>query len=101
MVNDSKTNGPFEYCPEVPRNMWRHAQERLELGMDQLITYNVGASLTMWDELPGQTAAEKKKHLQSRTYLSIRSDPARASNTLDKALTFDDTAVPLACALQQ
>ena len=61
MVNDSKTNGPFEYCPEVPRNMWRHAQERLELGMDQLITYNVGASLTMWDELPGQTAAEKKK----------------------------------------
>jgi hypothetical protein len=55
----------------------------------------------MWDELPGQTTAEKKKHLHSRTYLSIRSDPARASNTLDKALTFDDTAVPLACALQQ
>ena len=31
--------------------------------------------------------------MQVRTYLSIRSDPARASTTLEKELTFDDLTV--------
>ena len=92
-AQDAATSAPFAFYPDVPRNMWRHAQERLQLGLGELITSNVGASLTMWDELEGASAAEKKKSMQVRTYLSIRSDPARASTTLEKELTFDDLTV--------
>ena len=93
LVNDARHNAEFSYYPEISRKTWRHAQERLELGMAELISFNVGASMTMWEELKGATAAEKKKSLQSRVYLSIRNDPAKASSTLSKPLSFDDLVV--------
>ena len=77
----------------VPRQDWRTAQERIDDGIDQWVYQNVCPSATMWDELDGNTAAEKKKGLDHRTYLSIRKDPARASTKLTKPLTFDDLVV--------
>jgi hypothetical protein len=50
-------------------------------------------------QLDGNTAAEKKKGLDIRTYLLIRKDPNRASAQLTKELTFDDLVVSHTCHL--